>query len=48
VLSDGSLEPIFTRPICIIFVIGIILMILAQFKFFDKLKNIIFRKNSLR
>ena len=47
VLSDGSLAPIFTRPVCIVFVIMIILMILAQFKFFDKLKPIFTKKKDI-
>jgi putative tricarboxylic transport membrane protein len=44
VLADGGLAPFFTRPISLIFVIGIALMILAQFDVFRKLKNLLFKK----
>lgn len=47
VLSDGSLAPFLTRPLCLVFVIGIILMILAQLKVFDKLKPIISKKKNI-
>jgi len=47
VLSDGSLEPLFTRPICLFFVVAIALMILAQFNVFNKLKSLIFKKKAI-
>lgn len=46
VLSNGSLEPIFTRPISLIFAIGIVLMILAQFGVFEKIKTKLTRKTT--
>lgn len=44
VLSDGSLMPFLTRPICIFFVIGIVIMVLAQLNVFGKLKARLFSK----
>ena len=41
VLSDGSLLPFLTRPLSLVFVIGIVLMILAQLNVFSKLKSMI-------
>ncbi|NIK77816.1 putative tricarboxylic transport membrane protein [Paenibacillus castaneae] len=46
VLSDGSLAPLFTRPICLVFVIIIAIMILAQFKVFSKLQAVLFKKKA--
>jgi putative tricarboxylic transport membrane protein len=44
-ISDGSLLPIFTRPISLVFFIMIVLLIMSQFDVFSKLKNKIFRRN---
>ena len=40
-LSRGSIEPFFTRPISLVFVIVVVLIILMQFEF---VRNLIFRK----
>lgn len=46
VLSEGSLEPFFTRPLCLVLVICILILILSQFKVFNKLRGVLpFRKN---
>lgn len=35
-LSDGSLLPMFTRPICVVFLVVIVFMVLAQFGVFHR------------
>ncbi|MFD0677845.1 MULTISPECIES: tripartite tricarboxylate transporter permease [unclassified Paenibacillus] len=44
VLSDGSLEPFFTRPLCLGLVFCILILIMSQFNMFSKLKTVIFKK----
>jgi len=39
IISDGSLAPMFTRPICIIFLVVILFMILSQTGLFRFVKN---------
>ena len=38
-LSDGSIVPFFTRPICLFFAVIILLMIAAQMGLFSRLRS---------
>lgn len=47
VLSGGSLEPLFTRPLCLILVIFILLLVLSQFNAFNKVKGMFTNKKDI-
>ena len=43
-LSDGSILPFFTRPICIFFLLFILVLVVPQLPFYPKLKAKFTRK----
>lgn len=45
-LSNGSMAPMFQRPICLVFMVAIVALVLSQFGVFNKLKNIMSRKKA--